>query len=129
MGDIAAYLNKYEIKIENTKLTDDKFIDVVNYLNSQKINSKVFKTILDDIMEEDLSIDEILEKSGFKEINNEELVDIIKEVLKNNEQSVNDYHAGNIRSIKYIMGQIMKETKGNANPKEINSILEDLLNK
>ncbi len=129
LGDIAAYLNKYEIKIENTKLTDDKFIDVVNYLNSQKINSKVFKTILDDIMEEDLSIDEILEKSGFKEINNEELVDIIKEVLKNNEQSVNDYHAGNTRSIKYIMGQIMKETKGNANPKEINSILEDLLNK
>ena len=129
LGDIAAYLNKYEIKIENTKLTDNKFIDVVNYLDSQKINSKIFKTILDNIMEEDLSIDEILEKSGFKEINNEELVDIIKEVLKNNEQSVNDYHAGNTRSIKYIMGQIMKETKGNANPKEINSILEDLLNK
>ena len=129
LGDIAAYLNKYEIKIENTKLTDDKFIDIVNYLDSQKINSKVFKTILDDIMEEDLSIDEILEKNGFKEINNEELVDIIKDVLKNNEQSVNDYHAGNTRAIKYIMGQIMKETKGNANPKNINLILEDLLNK
>ena len=129
LGDIAAYLNKYEIKIENTKLTDDKFIDIVNYLDSQKINIKVFKTILDDIMEEDLSIDEILEKNGFKEINNEELVDIIKDVLKNNEQSVNDYHAGNTRAIKYIMGQIMKETKGNANPKNINLILEDLLNK
>ncbi len=129
LGDIAAYLNKYEIKIENTKLTDNKFIDVVNYLDSQKINSKIFKTILDNIMEEDLSIDEILEKSGFKEINNEELIDIIKNVLKNNEQSVNDYHAGNTRAIKYIMGQIMKETKGNANPKDVNLLVERLLKK
>ena len=129
LGDIAAYLNKYEIKIENTKLTDNKFIDVVNYLDSQKINSKIFKTILDNIVEEDLSIDEILEKSGFKEINNEELIDIIKNVLKNNEQSVNDYHAGNTRAIKYIMGQIMKETKGNANPKDVNLLVERLLKK
>ena len=129
LGDIAAYLNKYEIKIENTKLTDNKFIDIVNYLDSQKINSKIFKTILDNIMEEDLSIDEILEKSGFKEINNEELIDIIKNVLKNNEQSVNDYHAGNTRAIKYIMGQIMKETKGNANPKDVNLLVERLLKK
>ena len=80
-------------------------------------------------MEEDLSIDEILEKSGFKEINNEELIDIIKNVLKNNEQSVNDYHAGNTRAIKYIMGQIMKETKGNANPKDVNLLVERLLKK
>lgn len=127
LGDIAAYLNKYETSIEKTKLTDEKFIDVVNYLDSGKINSKIFKQILDDVMEEDLNIDSILEKNGVKEINREDLIEIINKVLKENEQSVIDYKNGNDRSIKYLMGQIMKETKGNANPISITNILNEML--
>ncbi len=116
LGDIKAYLNKLETTIDKTELTDDKFITVVDYLNSNKINSKIFKTILDDIMEKNKSIDEILEENNINEMDESELDDMITKLLEDNPKSVSDYKSGNERAIKFLMGQIMKETKGNANP-------------
>ncbi len=129
LGDIAAYLNKNEMVLADTKCSDEKFIDVVNYLDKGKINSKIFKDIIEDIMEEDSSIDEILKSHNIKEMNEDELLDIIKTVLDNNTQSVEDYRNGNERAIKYLMGQIMKETKGNANPQIVNDRLLEYLKK
>ena len=129
LGDIASYLNKYEMNLDNTKCTDEKFKTIVNYLDSGKINSKIFKDILEDVMESDSSIDEILNEHGIKEMSEEELDTIITDVLDNNSQSVTDYKNGNERAIKFLMGQIMKETKGNANPKLITDKLIEKLNK
>ena len=128
LGDIAFYLNKNEMKLTDTNLTDDKFIHVVNYLDNGKINSKIFKEIIDDVMETSLSIDEILDKHNIKEMSEDELIDIIKKVMEENEKSVNDYKNGNERAIKSLMGQVMKETKGNANPEFTNKKLIELLN-
>ena len=129
LGDIAFYLNKNEMKLTDTNLTDDKFICVVNYLDKGKINSKIFKEIIDDIMETSLSIDEILDKHDIKEMSEEDLINIINKVIKENEKSVNDYKNGNERAIKSLMGQVMKETKGKANPSLANQKLIELLNK
>ena len=124
LGDISAYLNKSEKRIADTELSVEKFIDVVNKLDNGDINSKVFKEILNDLMEKDTNVDEILKNSGIKIINDpSELLEIINNVLKNNENSVNDYKNGNERAIKYLMGQIMKETKGSANPEMVNKLL------
>ena len=127
LGDIQAYLNKMEYSYSDTKLTDDKFETLVNYMDKGKINSKQFKEILEDVMESDLSIDEILDKHGFKEMDNSELESIIKTVMDNNPQSVSDYKSGNDRAIKFLMGQIMKETKGNANPQVVTEMLTNML--
>lgn len=130
LGDISAYLNKNDCQIELTKLTDEKFISVVNKLSNGDINSKVFKDILDDLMEKDLSVEEIISSKGIKIISNpDELKNVISSVLSNNSASVNDYKSGNTRAIKFLMGQIMKETKGSANPELVNKLLEEELNK
>ena len=57
------------------------------------------------------------------------LEEVVLNVISNNPDSVNDYRAGKDRAIKYLMGQIMKETKGSANPKLVNEILTRELNK
>ena len=57
------------------------------------------------------------------------LEEIVLNVISNNPDSVSDYKAGKDRAIKYLMGQIMKETKGSANPKLVNEILTRELNK
>ena len=129
LGDIAFYLNKNEMKLTDTNLSDEKFICVVNYLDKGKINSKIFKEIIDDIMETSSSIDEILDKHNIKEMSEDDLIDIIKRVIVENEKSVSDYKNGNERAIKSLMGQVMKETKGNANPSLANQKLIELLNK
>ena len=127
LGDIAAYLNKYEMMLSDTKCTDQKFIDVVNYLDKGKINSKIFKVILEDIMESDSSIDEILDEHNIKEMSEEELISIIKNVIENNSKMVTDYKNGNERVLKGLMGLIMKETGGNANPELVTKKLIELL--
>ena len=129
LGDIKAYLNKMETSIEKTKLSDNKFLTVVNYLDSNKINSKIFKDILDDIMEQDKSIDEILDDHGIKEMDDSELDGIINKVMEDNPKSVSDYQNGNERAIKFLMGLIMKETKGNANPTLVTEKLTKALTK
>ena len=129
LGDIAAYLNKTEMTIEQTNCTDIKFETLVKYLDNGKINSKIFKEILDDVMETPSSIDEILASHNIKEMDEKRVIEIIQNVINNNSQSVEDYQNGNERAIKYLMGQIMKETKGNANPQFINEKLIELLKK
>ena len=130
LGDIAGYLNKTGALIDNTRLSNEKFITVVTKLSKGDINSKVFKDILDDLMESDSSVEEIISSKGIKIISDPtELKNIISTTLSNNEASVNDYKSGNERAIKFLMGQIMKETKGSANPELVNKLLLEELNK
>ena len=126
-GDILSHLNKNNIALKDTKLTDDNLISLVNMLASKKISSKQGKEILPYILESDLSFTEIIDKLGIKEVDNSALETIVTKVLDENEQSVNDYKTGKDKALKYLMGQIMKETKGQANPEVVNRMLIDKL--
>ena len=126
VGDIASYLNKNKISILDTKLTTHKFLEVVNALEKKEISSKIFKDILPDILEKDLDIKDILNEN--KQIDNEEdLTLIIEKVVSASPESVKDYKQGKDRAFKYLMGMIMKETKGKANPSLASKLLKNIL--
>ena len=130
LGDISFYLNKEEKKIEDTNLTSDKFLDLVSKVNDGSLTSKNVKDILELVLTSSLSIEEIIKKVGISNITDTgALEEIVLNVISNNPDSVSDYKAGKDRAIKYLMGQIMKETKGSANPKLVNEILTRELNK
>ncbi len=130
LGDISAYLNKTEKTLKETKLGKEKFRELVNKLSNKEITNKVFKDILNDLMEKDMTVQEIISSNGIETISDQEtLSKIINEVIKHNEESVKDYKAGHDRAIKYLMGQIMKETKGKANPSLVNELLLEQLSK
>ena len=130
LGDISFYLNKEEKRIEDTTLTSDKFLDLVSKLNDGSLTSKNVKDILELVLTSSLSIEEIIKKVGISNITDTgALEEIVLNVISNNPDSVSDYKAGKDRAIKYLMGQIMKETKGSANPKLVNEILTRELNK
>ena len=130
LGDISFYLNKEEKKIEDTTLTHDKFLDLVSKVNDGSLTSKNVKDILELVLTSSLSIEEIIKKAGISNITDTlALEEVVLNVISNNPDSVNDYRAGKDRAIKYLMGQIMKETKGSANPKLVNEILTRELNK
>ena len=128
LGDIQAYLNKVNKSILETKLTKDKMIKLVSYLDDGKISHKNFKDIVLDIMETEKEIDTILEEKGIQNVVDNTLVlEIIEKVLKDNENVVLDYKNGNERSLKFLMGQVMKESKGSVNPKLANDLLIEKL--
>ena len=130
LGDISAYLNKNETEITKTKLTKEKFIELTNNISDNTLTSKNLKEIINDIMESEKSIKEIIEEKGIKNItDNTQITEMITKVLKENPDSVKDYKEGKDRAIKYLMGQVMKESKGTLNPKMAMDILKEELNK
>lgn len=128
-GDILSYLNKKYITLKDTKITEKNIIDLVNKLDSNEISSKISKDILNELLINGGNVDDIISSKGLKQISNiDEIREIIKNIINNNEKAVEDYKNGLDRSIKFLMGQIMKETKGKANPKLANDMLIEELN-
>lgn len=130
LGDIIAYLNKNNKKLIDTCLNYEKFEELVNLLSSGKITNKMFKDILIDLLETELGVLEIIDRRGLKSIDSdEELIKIINNIIDKNPDAITDYFNRGERAIKFLMGQIMKETKGSANPKIANDLLKTELDK
>jgi len=131
LGDISAYLNKKNITLfSGINLTPSRMEDLVSRINNNEISTKNFKDIVDEVMETELSISEILKKNNIMNVvDNNQILEIINKVIDDNQKVVNDYLEGNERSFKYLMGQVMKESKGSVNPKVANDLLLEKLSK
>ena len=130
LGDISGYLNKEEKVITDTTLTKERFIDLVNNIDNNNLSSRNLKDILSKVLESDFSIKDIIDECGIKNITDDSKIrEVIVNIMNNNPDSVSDYKSGKDRAIKYLMGQVMKETKGSVNPKIANEILIEELNK
>ena len=128
LGDISAYLNKNEKIITETTLTKERFLELITCMENNTLTSRNLKDILDTILESEKTIKEIITEKGIENITDDtELRNIVKNIINNNPESVNDYHNGHDRAIKYLMGQVMKETKGKADPKLAMTILTEEL--
>lgn len=127
-GDISSYLNKNNVSIFDTKFDNSKFVSIVNALSKKEISSKIFKDILPSIMEEDLDIDKLIDDN--KQVDNkDEALKIVLDVIDSYPDSVNDYRNGKENAIKFLMGMVMKNSKGKINPSLAMEILRDNLNK
>ena len=128
LGDISAYLNKEEKLITATTLTKERFIELVNLVDDNTLTSKNLKDILDTVLESTSSIKDIMQEKGIENITDDnEIREVIKKIINDNPESVSDYKNGHDRAIKFLMGQVMKETKGKANPKLAMDILTEEL--
>jgi len=129
LGDIAAYLNKVSKNLEETKFTEEKMKVVVSLLANGEMSNKNFKDMLVSLFEEDTSVAVLLKNLKDSSITEEDLYAIICEVVEKNPDSVQDYFNGKDRAIKYLMGQVMKATKGASDPRLTNELLLDILEK
>ena len=127
-GDIAAYLNKEEKLITETTLTKDRFLELIKNMEDNTLTSKNLKDILNKVLEDTSSISDIIKSSGIENITDDSAIrDVVRKVIEANPGSVEDYKTGHDRAIKFLMGQVMKESKGSANPKMAMDILVEEL--
>ena len=128
LGDISAYLNKNEKLITETTLNKERFMELISKMEDNSLTSKNLKDILDTVLESTNTIEEIVKEAGITNITDDSAIrEVIKTIIANNPESVADYKAGHDRAIKFFMGQVMKETKGSANPKLAMDILKEEL--
>ncbi len=130
LSDISSYLNKHNKVITDTKLSYEKLVEVIENLESKELSNKNIKDLIDSLMETDKTLAELKKEFNIQNITDDSFInEIITKVIENNPDSVNDYKSGHDRALKYLMGQVMKETKGSVNPKKASDMLVKELNK
>jgi len=124
MGDINAILNEKNVDIDGAKLSPASLAAMVKMIDDGVISVKIAKEILPEITEKGGSPQALVEKKGLTQISDAiELENVVKKVIKANDKSVNDYKAGKKNALAHLVGEIMKETRGKANPKIVNELL------
>lgn len=130
LSDISSYLNKHNKVITDTKLSYEKLVEVIENLESRELSNKNIKDLIDSLMETDKTLAELKKEFNIQNITDDSFInEIITKVIENNPDSVNDYKSGHDRALKYLMGQVMKETQGSVNPKKASDMLVKELNK
>ena len=99
-------------------------------ISSNEISGKIAKDVLEDMFTSGKSAREIVDEKDLKQVTDEgEIEKVIEEVIKDNPKMVQDYLGGKNKLLGFFVGQAMKKTKGKANPKMLNDILINKLNK
>ncbi len=130
LGDIASYLNRTRKDLGDTTITVKRLVSLIAHLSDGSLSMNNIKDLIDTFLEEEKFVEEIMKEKNIQNIKDDSLIkDIIARVIANNEESVNDYKTGHDRALKYLMGQVMKESKGQVNPSLANKLLQEELEK
>ena len=128
-GSVIGYLNKYSLTIDEIKMRPKMLVELINLINSGKISGKQGKEVFEKVMDTGKEPTVVISELGLSQIGDEETIrGIVLEVIDENKALVDDYKNGK-RVFDYFIGQIMKKTKGRANPSLASKILKEELDK
>ena len=128
MSDFAKMLNEAEITISNSKVTANNLASLIKLVDTKVISSAIAKKVFAKMFETGKDPETIVEEDGLKQVTDEgAILEIVKKVVDANPQSVSDYKAGKDKAIGFLVGQIMKESRGKANPQIVNKLLLEIL--
>ena len=101
---------------------------LIELVDAGTINGSVAKEVFEEIFKHDIDPEKYVEEHGLKAVNDEgALRSTIEQVIRENPQSVEDYHSGKKKAMGFLVGQTMKALKGKANPAMVNQIVKELL--
>ncbi len=128
MGDLSAALNKADLDIEQSPVSAQSLAQLLKRILDSTISGKIAKTVFEAMWAKEGSADEIIESKGLKQVTDLGAIEkAIDEVLAQNPEQVAEYRAGKERVFGFLVGQIMKATKGKANPSQLNELLKKKL--
>ena len=129
MGEIAAYLKEDHIDITETKLTPENLAELISLIEKGTISNNIGKQILvEDMLPKGEKASEIVEKKGLSQISDEGAIkELVQKVVDAHPNEVEAYKNGRTNLLGFFVGQVMKETKGRANPKTVNELLREII--
>ncbi|MFD2702754.1 Asp-tRNA(Asn)/Glu-tRNA(Gln) amidotransferase subunit GatB [Paenibacillus shunpengii] len=130
MGDLLGYLNSENLELSAVPITGEGLGEMIGLIEKGTISSKIAKTVFKEMLVSGKKPQQIVEEKGLVQISDEgAILGIVEQVVAANPQSVEDYKAGKQKAIGFLVGQVMKESKGKANPGMVNKLLADVLNR
>lgn len=124
MGELSAHLNALNIGIEEARITPARLAKMIGMVEKGVISGKTAKSVFEEMLSTGEDPDVIVEEGGITQISDEEeIARIIGEVMEENPGSVEDYRGGKQKAAGFLVGQVMRKTKGRANPQLVNELL------
>ncbi len=128
MGEITAYLKEEHLEITDTKLTPDNLAELISLIEKGTISNNIGKQIVLDMMKDGKKASQIVEEKGLSQISDTGAIkEIVQKIIDANPNQVEAYRGGKVQLLGFFVGQVMKETKGRANPQTVNELVKELL--
>ncbi|MFW6283718.1 MAG: Asp-tRNA(Asn)/Glu-tRNA(Gln) amidotransferase subunit GatB [Minisyncoccales bacterium] len=126
--ELLRVMNYNSISFDELKIDEKHLIELLTLVEKNKITDKTAKTILEKLIEEPFDIKKYVKENDLETVQDtNEIEKFVKESMDENPQAVDDIKSGNTKSINFIVGQVMRKSKGKANPKEVNEIIKKLI--
>jgi aspartyl-tRNA(Asn)/glutamyl-tRNA(Gln) amidotransferase subunit B len=128
LGDFARLLNAASMEIEDSLVKPTHIAQMLDLIDSGVISGKIAKTVFEEMFQTGRSAQQIVEEGGLTQISaSDELAAVVEKALAANTKAVRDYQSGKEEALRFLVGQVMRETRGRANPDLVNQILRQKL--
>jgi len=125
MGELSAFLNKENLSILETKVDSINLGNLLSRIEDSTISGKIAKEIFEEMWNSKKSPDEIIQEKGLKQVtDSSEIEKVINQVLEQNQSQLEQYKSGKVKLFGFFVGQVMKASRGKANPEQVNKLLE-----
>ena len=127
-GELAAALNRADLELADCPVNAPALAGLISRVMDKTLSSKLAKEVFDGLWAGEGSADEIIDKRGLRQISDSGAIEkLVDEVIAANERQVADYLGGKQKAFNSLVGQVMKASKGKANPAQVNQILKHKL--
>lgn len=128
MGEMMRLMNDRSMTIEDVRIKPSDLAELLNLIDKGTISGTIGKKVFSHMFETGKSAKKIVEEKGLTQNSDTDFIkEIVLKVISENGQSVSDYKSGKTRAFGFLVGQVMKESKGKANPGIVNQILKEEL--
>ncbi|WP_287956254.1 Asp-tRNA(Asn)/Glu-tRNA(Gln) amidotransferase subunit GatB [Snodgrassella sp.] len=128
LGELAAALNKASVDISASPISAERLAGLISRIADNTLSNKLAKQVFETMWDSDLTADAIIERDGLKQMTDTGAIEkIIDEVLAANQKSVEEFKSGKEKAFNALVGQVMKASRGKANPQQVQSLLRSKL--
>ena len=129
MGELLGALKKQSLDISQSPISSHNLAGLLNRIQDQTISGKIAKSVFEEMIQSQSTADDIINQRGLKQLNDSSAIEkIIDEIIAANPSQVEQYRSGKDKIFGFFVGQVMKISKGQANPQQVNDLLKKKLN-
>ncbi len=128
MSELLRLLKEHNISIEESPVGAERFVGLLGLLKDGRISGKIAKEVLEEMFTTGKDAEAIIEEKGLSQISDEsELLEVIDRIIADNPDNVERYRAGKTKLLGFFVGEVMRVTRGKANPQVVNRLLKERL--
>ncbi len=129
MVELSAKLNQSDAVINDCPITAERLAGLINRIKDGTLSGKLAKQVFETMWEQGCDADSVIKAQSLQQLTDDTVIkQLVDEVLANSPEQIADYHAGKQKMFAYFVGQVMKASKGKANPQQVNELLKEKLN-